>query len=656
MSTIEALKEEARKAEQKEEWSKALDLYNRAIEKLEKDDQPDIGLYNRVADIQVRQGQIEPAVGNYEKAIDLYMEAELPNNAIAVCKKIVRNMPQRHTVFLKMGQIRGKQGLIGDARQNFLTYAERMQSEGNIDEGLRALTELADFSPDDPSIRLMIAAQMNSHGRKDAAIDQLQTGFRAASALGLPTAEFETLLGQLGATPDRGEPMGVGAEDGDMADAFGDLALPPSPAAAEGTKEVETGGFAEISIGGGAEELAGEEEEAPLPTFGFSGDEEQAGEEEEGEPLPLIGDGYAQATPDPDALDAAAFGESEREERGDGSELPPLDIGITLDGEGGAAAREAAMEEARPKPSPSELAPRPAAAPPAGKGPFKGVSERDPMGHEALASRGDHAGAMKALGKLTRQNPHDVALAQRMVEYAEKAGDRSVLVNAWLELADTLRRTGQAGAATPFYQQALGVEPKNARALAGLGQTPPAAAPKPAAGEGDFVDLGSMILDDEGEEKTTRFVVAYEEPSGNEQADFAKMLSQFKQKVAQSIGTDDVKAHQDLGTAYKEMGLIDEAIAEFQQALRASADHLPTYEMLGQCFMEKGEPEAAARTLKRALEAPYEVEDELLGIYYYLGRAQEQLGNTKEALEFYDRVFTLDINFADVTERLRALR
>ena len=54
--------------------------------------------------------------------------------------------------------------------------------------------------------------------------------------------------------------------------------------------------------------------------------------------------------------------------------------------------------------------------------------------------------------------------------------------------------------------------------------------------------------------------------------------------------------------------------------------------MLGQCFMEKGEPDAAVRTLKRALEAPYEIEDELLGIYYYLGRAFEQLGNTKEAL------------------------
>ena len=45
-----------------------------------------------------------------------------------------------------------------------------------------------------------------------------------------------------------------------------------------------------------------------------------------------------------------------------------------------------------------------------------------------------------------------------------------------------------------------------------------------------------------------------------------------------------------------------------------------------------------------------------VGIYYYLGRAYEELENRQSALEFYDRVFSLDINFADVTERLRALR
>jgi tetratricopeptide (TPR) repeat protein len=169
------------------------------------------------------------------------------------------------------------------------------------------------------------------------------------------------------------------------------------------------------------------------------------------------------------------------------------------------------------------------------------------------------------------------------------------------------------------------------------------------------VDLGALILGDE-EEKTTRFTVAYEEPSGDDAADFARMLSQFKEKVSQNLAADDVRAHYDLGTAYKEMGLLDEAVAEYQQALRASASHLPTYEMLGQTFLEMGKNEAAVRILERALEVEFEIEDELIAIYYYLARAYETQGNREGALEFYDRVFALDINFADVTERLRALR
>ena len=142
-------------------------------------------------------------------------------------------------------------------------------------------------------------------------------------------------------------------------------------------------------------------------------------------------------------------------------------------------------------------------------------------------------------------------------------------------------------------------------------------------------------------EKSTRFTVAYEEPSGDEEADFAKMLSQFKDKVSENLDSSDVRAHYDLGTAYKEMGLLDEAISSFQAALRASAEHLPTYEIMGQTFMEMGQPEAAVKSLERGLESASTVEDELVGIYYYLGRAYEQLENRDSAVEYYDRVFSL---------------
>ena len=167
-----------------------------------------------------------------------------------------------------------------------------------------------------------------------------------------------------------------------------------------------------------------------------------------------------------------------------------------------------------------------------------------------------------------------------------------------------------------------------------------------------------MLLGDEEHNvpKSTRFVVPYEEPTGDDQADFERMLEQFKKKVSENIDTSDVAAHYDLGTAYMEMGLLDEAIGEFQMVLRGASDHLPTYEMLGHTFLEKQEPEAALQSLTRGLDAPCEIEEERVGIYYYLGLAHETIGNTDTAMEFYDKVFAIDINFADVTERLRGLR
>jgi tetratricopeptide (TPR) repeat protein len=72
--------------------------------------------------------------------------------------------------------------------------------------------------------------------------------------------------------------------------------------------------------------------------------------------------------------------------------------------------------------------------------------------------------------------------------------------------------------------------------------------------------------------------------------------------------------------------------------------------------METEQYEVAVRSMNRAVDAGADVEDEFLGIYYQLARAHEELGNKDEALEFYEKVFALDINFQDVTERLRVLR
>jgi tetratricopeptide (TPR) repeat protein len=164
-----------------------------------------------------------------------------------------------------------------------------------------------------------------------------------------------------------------------------------------------------------------------------------------------------------------------------------------------------------------------------------------------------------------------------------------------------------------------------------------------------------MIFADDLPDRDTRMKVADEEPTGDEERDFQEMLTRFKQGIDENIDEGDFQSHYDLGVAFKEMGLLDEAIAELQKALRAPEGKLRSSEALGVCFIEKGAHVVAESILRRALELPASGDQERLGILYWLARALEEQGKRVEARELYGRVFAVDIRFRDVGERAKAL-
>jgi len=95
-----------------------------------------------------------------------------------------------------------------------------------------------------------------------------------------------------------------------------------------------------------------------------------------------------------------------------------------------------------------------------------------------------------------------------------------------------------------------------------------------------------MILDEAGP-RDARMRIDRREPQGDdEQREFQEILEQFKRGIDENLDTDDYEAHYDLGVAFKEMGLLDEAIAEFQKALREPDGRLRTSEALGIAFYD----------------------------------------------------------------------
>ncbi|CAN5532937.1 hypothetical protein BH24GEM3_BH24GEM3_17850 [soil metagenome] len=110
------------------------------------------------------------------------------------------------------------------------------------------------------------------------------------------------------------------------------------------------------------------------------------------------------------------------------------------------------------------------------------------------------------------------------------------------------------------------------------------------------------------------------------------------------------------GIAFKEVGLLDEAIAELQAALREGARPVATLEALGECFFAKQQFSLAARVLERAPRVPGVEEEELIGVYYWLARCEEELGRTEAARDYLEQVLSHDIRFGDARARLEALR
>jgi tetratricopeptide (TPR) repeat protein len=145
-------------------------------------------------------------------------------------------------------------------------------------------------------------------------------------------------------------------------------------------------------------------------------------------------------------------------------------------------------------------------------------------------------------------------------------------------------------------------------------------------------------------------------------AGLAELFEEFRAAEEGDDVKEDYETHYNMGTAYKEMDLIDEAIQEFQTSVGlvkprdGTSRFLQCCNMLGHCFMQKGMPEAAVSWFKKGLSAPGHSEDEYQALRYELGSAYEQLGDFKQAREFYTEVYGVDVSYREVADKLTQLK
>jgi pilus assembly protein FimV len=142
-----------------------------------------------------------------------------------------------------------------------------------------------------------------------------------------------------------------------------------------------------------------------------------------------------------------------------------------------------------------------------------------------------------------------------------------------------------------------------------------------------------------------------------------EVFDEFRAELGEMGAEDeDLETHYNLGIAFREMGLLEEAISEFQKVAKASERGRPfpysmqCYTLLGLAFMDRGQPSIAAMWYERALHLPDIEPESALALRYDLGVAQESAGESEAALKSFSQVYAVNIDYRDVGERIAALQ
>jgi pilus assembly protein FimV len=142
-----------------------------------------------------------------------------------------------------------------------------------------------------------------------------------------------------------------------------------------------------------------------------------------------------------------------------------------------------------------------------------------------------------------------------------------------------------------------------------------------------------------------------------------EVFDDFRAELGEMGAEDeDLETHYNLGIAFREMGLLEEAISEFQKVAKASDRGrafrytMQCCTLLGLAFMEKGQPAIAAIWYERALLTPGNDPESNLALRYDLGVAQESAGELVAALKSFSQVYAMNIDYRDVAERIAALQ
>ncbi len=318
--------------------------------------------------------------------------------------------------------------------------------------------------------------------------------------------------------------------------------------------------------------------------------------------------------------------------------------------------------------------------------------------------------AKELLESLRDKEPQNILLHQRLRTLYFENDEKENAIDECLRLSDIYKQNGEMDKSAQMLREAFEIDPDNPRLAHISLEEIPEKVPEPSVSEGPVIDdyseelseaafyerqglfdearailerlqslfpdneeinqrlasLGQITLKEEPEEiiestiETTHpieevpEILDIKEPELD--SDVLDIFNEFKKGLEKELEPEDYETHYNLGIAYKEMGLIDDAIREFQASRNDPKRFIHSSNMLGVCYIEKGLYSLAIDVLKSAVEKMEDRGESYWAMKYDLAEAYEKNGNLKEALDLYVEVFGWNSKFRAVSTRIDQVR
>jgi tetratricopeptide (TPR) repeat protein len=175
---------------------------------------------------------------------------------------------------------------------------------------------------------------------------------------------------------------------------------------------------------------------------------------------------------------------------------------------------------------------------------------------------------------------------------------------------------------------------------------------KPASAKDDFFNFSAEVMSE------VEDAVVIPAPTTAPRSRYAPEgdFSQFKKGVEEQIGSEDAETHFNLGIAYREMGLINDAIGEFNHAMKDPARRFDCLTLKGICLLDKKDFEGAEASFKLGLSTSDLAENQKLSLFYELGLLYEAWDRPLDALDSFQSAADVDLFFRNVREKIQELR